>query len=82
MSKKRDIGIIASAVVGGMAITTWFMKKKAKKTAYKAENVEAIPARKMGFYEKYVKRAIDVVCASAAIICFSPLYIEIGRAHV
>lgn len=32
-----------------------------------------IPTRKMGFYEKYIKRAIDVVCASAAIICFSPL---------
>ena len=34
--------------------------------------------RKMGFYEKYVKRAIDVVCASAAIICFSPLYIGVA----
>ena len=32
----------------------------------------------MGFYEKYVKRAIDVVCASVAIICFSPLYIGVA----
>lgn len=54
------------------------MKKKAKKTTYKAENIEAIPTRKMGFYEKYVKRAIDIVCASAAIICFSPLYIGVA----
>lgn len=37
-----------------------------------------IPTCKMGFYEKYIKRAIDVVCASAAIICFSPLYIGIA----
>ena len=37
-----------------------------------------IPTRKMGFYEKYIKRVIDVVCASAAIICFSPLYIGIA----
>ena len=78
MSKKKVVGIIASSIVGGTAIVTWIMKKKAKKTTYKAESIEAIPTRKMGFYEKYVKRAIDVVCASAAIICFSPLYIGVA----
>lgn len=78
MSKKKIVGIIASSIVGGTAIVTWIMKKKAKKTTYKAENIEAIPTRKMGFYEKYVKRVIDVVCASAAIICFSPLYIGVA----
>ena len=78
MSKKKVVGIIASSIVGGTAVTTWIMKKKAKKITYKAENIEAIPTRKMGFYEKYIKRAIDVVCASAAIICFSPLYIGIA----
>ena len=78
MSKKKVVGIIASSIVGGTAIATWIIKKKAKKTTYKAENIEAIPIRKMGFYEKYVKRAIDIVCASAAIICFSPLYIGIA----
>lgn len=74
MSKKKIVGIIASSIVGGTAIVTWIMKKKAKKTTYKAENIEAIPTRNMGFYEKYVKRAIDIICASAAIICFSPIY--------
>ena len=78
VSKKKIVGIIASSIVGGTAIVTWIMKKKAKKTTYKAESIEAIPTRKMGFYEKYVKRAIDVVCASAAIICFSPLYIGVA----
>lgn len=78
MSKKKVVGIIASAIVGGTAVATWIMKKKAKKTTYKAESVEAIPTRKMGFYEKYVKRAIDIVCASAAIICFSPLYVGVA----
>lgn len=78
MSKKKVVGIIASAIVGGTAVATWIMKKKAKKTSYKAESVEAIPTRKMGFYEKYVKRAIDIVCASAAIICFSPLYVGVA----
>ena len=78
MSKKKVVGIIASAIVGGTAVATWIMKKKAKKTTYKAESVEAIPTRKMGFYEKYVKRAIDIVCASAAVICFSPIYIGVA----
>ena len=78
VSKKKIVGIIASSIVGGTAVATWIMKKKAKKTIYKAENIEAIPTRKMGFYEKYVKRVIDIVCASAAIICFSPLYIGVA----
>lgn len=78
MSKKKVVGIIAASIVGGTAVATWIMKKKAKKTTYKAESVEAIPTRKMGFYERYVKRAIDIVCASAAIICFSPLYIGVA----
>lgn len=78
VSKKKVVGIIASSIVGGTAVATWIMKKKAKKTTYKAENIEAIPTRKMGFYEKYVKRAIDIVCASAAIICFSPIYIGVA----
>ncbi len=75
---KNKLLIIVSSILGGTAIITWFIKKKAKKTTYKAENIEAIPTRKMGFYEKYVKRAIDVVCAAAAIICFSPLYLGIA----
>ena len=78
MSKKKIVGIIASSIVGGTAIVTWIMKKKAKKTTYKAENIEAIPTRNMGFYERYVKRAIDIICASAAIICFSPIYIGVA----
>lgn len=78
MSKKKVVGIIASSIVSGTAVATCIMKKRAKKTTYKAENIEAIPTRKMGFYEKYVKRAIDIVCASAAIICFSPIYIGVA----
>lgn len=61
-----------------LAVVVYVMKKKAEKTTYKAECIEPIEIRKMGFYEKYVKRLIDIVCASAAIICFSPLYIMIA----
>lgn len=34
--------------------------------------------RKRGFYEKYVKRILDVICASLAIIVFSWLYLIIA----
>ena len=32
----------------------------------------------MGFYEKYVKRILDIICALAALIVFSWLYIIIA----
>ena len=34
--------------------------------------------RKQGFYERYVKRILDIVCALAALIVFSWLYIIIA----
>lgn len=34
--------------------------------------------RKQGFYEKYVKRPLDILCALAALIVFSWLYIIIA----
>lgn len=36
--------------------------------------------RKRGFYEKYIKRLLDIVCASLAIIVFGWLYITIAIA--
>lgn len=30
--------------------------------------------RKQGFYERYIKRLIDIICSLSAIICFSWLY--------
>lgn len=34
--------------------------------------------RKRGFYEKYVKRILDIICASLAIVGFSWLYLAIA----
>ena len=39
---------------------------------------DSILSRKMGFYEKYIKRILDILCAAAAIIVFSWLYIIIA----
>lgn len=52
--------------------------KQGKKNQYTATAMERLPLRKMGFYEKYVKRVVDIICALAALICFSPLYIVIA----
>lgn len=78
MAKKKTIGIIAGTVVGTMAVSAHIMKKKSEKTTYEAESIDSIKPRKMGFYEKYIKRAMDVACATGAIVCFSPLYIGVA----
>ena len=79
MSDKAKIySIVAGAVIASVAVTAQVMRKKAEKTTYKAEIIEPIPVRKMRFYERYVKRAIDVACASAAIVVFSPLYLGVA----
>ena len=75
---KKKIGVIVATVGGAVATMLCIMKKKEKRTSYTVQNIEALPLRKMGFYEKYIKRVIDIVCALAAIICFSPIYIGVA----
>lgn len=78
MSKKKTIGMLAGTAVGAMAVSAHIMKKRSEKTTYEAKNIDSVTPRKMGLYEKYIKRAMDVVCATAAIVCFSPLYIGVA----
>ena len=68
----------AIPAVSGMAAVAHIMKKNAKKTTYEAESEDRVPMRKMGFYEKYIKRMMDVVCATGAIVCFSPIYLGVA----
>ena len=78
MSKKNIIGCIITGVVFGTAIATKVTKNKAKKITYRAKIINPVNPRKMGFYEKYIKRAIDIVCAIGAIVVFSPLYLSVA----
>ncbi len=75
---KKSIVFATASVVAGIAIAAGIAKSKAKKTTYKADMVSAIPVRKMGFYEKYVKRIFDVTCAAGAIVVFSPVYLGVA----
>lgn len=78
MAKKKVIGCIVTGAAVATAITAKVMENKAKKTTYKAENINPVNFRKMGFYEKYIKRAIDITCATGAIVVFSPLYLGVA----
>ena len=82
MAKITKKKVIASAGIVSVvaAIVAHSMKKKAQKTTYpvKEATIDAIPARRMNFYEKYVKRAFDVICASGAILVCSPLYLGVA----
>lgn len=75
---KKKIAIAVSCVAGVTAIVAYVIRKTAEKVAYVAESMNPLPPRKMGFYEKYVKRILDVACAVGAMVIFSPLYVGIA----
>lgn len=77
MNLKKTFSImtgITTAVAGAAHV----MRKKAEKTSYTAELMDPIEHREMGFYEKYVKRSLDIACAAGALCVFSPLYLGIA----
>lgn len=78
MLKGKIIGSIVAGTVAVTAVSATVMKKKSEKTTYKAELMNPVAPRKTGIYEKYVKRAIDVTCATGAIVVFSPLYLGVA----
>ena len=78
MSKLKNISLILGTLTGATAIVAKVMKNKAEKTTYEANAVEPIMKREMGFYEEHIKRGVDIVCATGAIIVFSPLYVSIA----
>lgn len=78
MSKKKVLGGVITGAVVATAVAAKVISDKSKKTSYKAEAIKPIKIREMGFYEKYVKRVIDITCATGAIIVFSPLYLGVA----
>ena len=61
-----------------MIFTVSLIKRGAKKNTYEADLMNPIESRKMGLYEKYIKRIFDLFCAFGAILVFSPIYILIA----
>lgn len=78
MISKKTVGVAAGLWAAASSITAHILSKNAEKTSYTAELMDPIDQRKMGFYEKHVKRVLDIACASAAITVFSPLYLGVA----
>ena len=78
MSKKKILAILTGTATVATAIAAYEAKKKADKTTYEANLIEPIKKRKRGIYEKYLKRALDVICATGAIVVFSPVYLGVA----
>lgn len=78
MSKKKNLAILTGTVTVAAAIAASEAKKKADKTTYEAEPIKPIKNRKRGIYERYIKRTLDVICATGAIVVFSPVYLGVA----
>ena len=78
MNKKKRTGLLLAGAIVVLATITYMSKKTAQKTTYKTEVIESIPVRRMGFYEKYIKRCVDVICALSAVVLFFPLYLGVA----
>lgn len=76
--KKKSAKLIAGAIIAGTAVATYVMKKKADKTTYRVEEISDLPCRRMGLYEKCIKRILDIVCSAGAILVFSPVYLIVA----
>lgn len=76
--KIRIIGTAVGAIVTLAGTAVHITKKHTEKETYIAEAMEPIENRKRGFYEKYVKRGLDIACGTAAIACFAPLYLGVA----
>lgn len=72
MKNKKKL-YAASAVAGAAAGAAVYKKNHKKKS-----ELEDKKARKVTLYEKYIKRVIDIICASLAIIVFSWLYVIVA----
>lgn len=66
--------LVITGTIAAVTAVIHKLEKRAGESSYSADFMDVIPARKMGFYEKYLKRGFDICCALVAIICFSWLY--------
>lgn len=72
--KKLAIAAAVGAVAGVVGYQAGKHMKKKKEAKDSEKSDQQIVPHKKGFYEKYIKRPLDVICALLAIICFFWLY--------
>ena len=76
MPKKYKVGVIA--IIVEIFIIFMSLKIIRKKKLIYNKTTHPKLFRKIGFYEKYIKRIIDIVCSILAVILFGWLYIIIA----
>lgn len=66
----------------GTAVLAKTLGKRTKifriEDSIEADKMTELPKRELGFYEKYVKRSLDIFCSAAAITLFSPVYVTVA----
>ena len=76
MTKKYKVGVIAIIVEIFIIFISLKIIRKKKIIYNKSTHPKLF--RKIGFYEKYIKRIIDIVCSILAVILFGWLYVIIA----
>jgi hypothetical protein len=76
VSKKYKVGIVA--IIFGILTLIVGLNIKRNEQCIHQNSKKTISFRKTGFYEKYIKRLIDIVCSILTIIVFWWVYIIIA----
>lgn len=76
---RKKIFAVATAVGALLGGLFYYIRKTEKgNEKCRREESNTTICHKQGFYEKYLKRFFDIICASLAIICFGWLYIIVA----
>lgn len=76
--RRKIIVKVIGAWIAGSFVAAGILQRKAENSVFSADAMTPVRHRKMILYEKYIKRAFDIICASAALTFLSPLYLLIG----
>lgn len=74
MKKKKIIALLSSAIAIAGGVVFHHNKKKKDEIIEGKHSSE----RKITFYEKHIKRIVDIVCASMALLVFGWLYLLVA----
>lgn len=74
MKKKKIIALLSSAIAIAGGVVFHHNKKKKDEIIEEKHSLE----RKITFYEKHIKRIVDIVCASMALLVFGWLYLLVA----
>ena len=75
MKKRKIIALLSSAIAIAGGVVFHHNKKKKDEIIIEEKHSSE---RKITFYEKYIKRIVDIICASMALLVFGWLYLLVA----